>query len=650
MSGAAGSSSGVREPLSASFEMLRRDGTARICRLKTRHGDVETPLLLPVVNPNLLTLSMSEMKSIGAEAIITNGFIIMSDAELRAEAEAKGLHAMLGWDRPIMTDSGAFQTHVYGNEVEISPDGILDFQSKIGSDICTILDLFSEPNDTEIEAKRKVDGTIERAKAAIERCASPDALISCPIQGSLYPQLREMCARELSNLGAAYMPIGGVVPLMESYRFSDLVDVILSSRRGASQSAPLHLFGCGHPMLFPLAVLLGCDVFDSAAYVKYAKMGRILTPEGTIDIEEFEYSSCGCKVCATHTAKELRALPPDERTRALSYHNLWISLMEIERVKQAIVSESIWDYAMTRCRVHPKLYNALHRVLDHYEDLEECEPLYRKTSLMYTGEETRGRPCVVRLRKRIREMYRRPKAKLETFIDEPEKPYLASMRSYIEKYPGVHFSVRTWMGVIPLELDSIYPISQSLIPSWVDRTEDPELEEILKKGHEMSKWTTGDSLKWDELVVKAICDFQFGHACADALLKPPLEFVKSRNTGRIRNVHSNGEHILSLRAEDGYVTLKLAGGRRMLSTGEWRVVANPDAAEFVPSGKNLFCKFVVGCDPQVRPRDEVLIVDEKGSLLAIGQSAMNRREMLSFKRGVAVYTREGTSSKGTSTE
>jgi 7-cyano-7-deazaguanine tRNA-ribosyltransferase len=289
-------------------------------------------------------------------------------------------------------------------------------------------------------------------------------------------------------------------------------------------------------------------------------------------------------------------------------------------------------------------------VLDRCEDLEDCEPLFRKTSLMYTGEEASVRPCVVRLRMRIKEMYRRPKAKLETFIDEPEKPYLASMRSYIDKYPGVHFSVRTWMGPIPLELDSIYPVSQSLIPLWVQNLEDPEFEETLKRGHDASKWAAGDSLNWDELVVKAICDIQFGRACTDALLKPPMEFVKSRKTGRIRNAHSMGEHILSLRAEDGYATLKLAGGRRMLSTGEWRVVANPDAAEFVPSGKNLFCKFVVDCDPQVRPRDEVLIVDEKGSLLAIGQSAMNRSEMLSFKRGVAVYVREGKDSKDTAIE
>lgn len=159
------------------------------------------------------------------------------------------------------------------------------------------------------------------------------------------------------------------------------------------------------------------------------------------------------------------------------------------------------------------------------------------------------------------------------------------------------------------------------------------------------KGKEGSRLDWDALIAKAICDIQFGPECADALLKPPLEFVKSRKTGRIRNVRSAGEHVLSFRAEDGYATLKLAGGRRMLSTDRWKVVANQDAAEFVPKGRNLFCKFVVNCDARVRPRDEVLIVDEKGSLLAVGQSAMNAREMLSFKRGVAVYTRQGTDSK-----
>jgi 7-cyano-7-deazaguanine tRNA-ribosyltransferase len=639
--------------------MIRRDGAARICRLSTKHGTVETPLLMPVVNPNVLTLSTEELREIGADALITNGYIIMNDPELKQRAMEKGLHTMLGWEGPIMTDSGAFQTHVYGDGLHISSEDVLDFQVKIGSDICTILDLFSEPEDTEQMTREKIQGTIERARAAIERYGPSEPLISCPIQGSLIPQLRERCAQELSELGASYMPIGGVVPLMESYRFADLVDVILSSRRGAAPSAPLHLFGCGHPLLFPLAVMLGCDVFDSAAYVKYAKMGRVLTPEGTIDIEEFEYPSCGCKVCATHTSKELRALPQDERTRALSYHNLHVSLMEVERTKQAIASESLWDYAMTRCRSHPKLYEGARRVLEHYEDLEGCEPLYRKTSLMYTGEETHRRPCVVRLRERIKASYRPPDARLECVIDEPDKPYMFSMRSYIEKYPSVHFSAKTWMGTIPLELDSVYPVSQSLIPSWVEEADDAALQKrvgsepgaasrtpagIGEKGKEGSK------LDWDALIAKAICEIQFGPECADELLRLPLEFVKSRKTGRIRNVRSAGEHVLSLRAEDGYATLKLAGGKRMLSTGRWRVVANQDASEFVPKGRNLFCKFVIDCDPQVRPRDEVLIVDEKRSLLAVGQSAMNAREMLSFKRGVAVYVREGTDSNDNSAE
>jgi len=625
------------------FEMIRRDGMARVCKLRTGHGYVETPLLMPVVNPNIQTLPMDELKGMGAQAIITNGYIIMNDPDLSQTALEKGIHAMLGWDGPIMTDSGAFQTHVYGNGINISAEGVVEFQVRIGSDICTILDLFTEPDEPEHLTREKIHVTLERARFAIEKYGNSERLISCPVQGSRYLHLREECARELSEMGATYIPIGGVVPLMEAYRFADLVDVIIASKRGISPSIPVHLFGCGHPILFPLAVLLGCDIFDSAAYVKYAKMNRILTPEGTITVDEWEYSPCGCRVCTEYTPSEIRRLPPEERVHHISYHNLYLSLMEIKRVKQAIASESLWEYTMLRCRSHPNLYEAVRRLQGYYRDMEEYEPLYRKTSVMYTGEETFYRPCVLRLMERIKERYRAPDAKLECIIDEPEKPYMSSMKKYIEKYPSVHFTVKGWMGYIPLELDSIYPVTQSVIPRWAwenkrNASGSSPVDSIQDAGSPQKK--CGSKLEWNTLIARAISDIQFGSVCTDLLLKPPLEFKISKKTGRIRNIISAGEHVLSLRAEDGFATLKLPGAKRIHPTGQWRVVADRDAAEFVARGRNLFCKFVVDCDPQIRPRDEVLIVDEDDALLAVGQSVMNAREMRSFKRGVAVYVRE----------
>ena len=115
---------------------------ARLGKIKTPHGVLETPTLLPVVNPKILTLSMQELAECGAQGIITNSYIIYKNPRLKKKAIAEGIHAMLGWEGPIMTDSGTFQSHVYG-EIDMEPDVILAFQKKMGVDIGTVLDVLT---------------------------------------------------------------------------------------------------------------------------------------------------------------------------------------------------------------------------------------------------------------------------------------------------------------------------------------------------------------------------------------------------------------------------------------------------------------------------------------------------------------------------
>ena len=114
------------------FEINKRDGLARLGKVKTQHGILDTPTLLPVVNPKILTLSMDELKECGAQGLITNSYIIYKNMELKVVAEEKGVHGLLNWDGPVMTDSGTFQSHVYG-EIDMQPDEIMNFQKKIPS-------------------------------------------------------------------------------------------------------------------------------------------------------------------------------------------------------------------------------------------------------------------------------------------------------------------------------------------------------------------------------------------------------------------------------------------------------------------------------------------------------------------------------------
>ncbi len=308
------------------LELLRRDGLARICRFETPHGDLETPVLLPVINPRNITIAPKELnRTFGFKALITNSYIIRNDANLNERARKEGLHSMLDFSGVIMTDSGTFQSHMYG-EVEVNNKDIVNFQKEIGSDIGTVLDIFSEPNWTKGEAASAVDTTIERTDEAVR--LKGNMLLAGVVQGSLFPDLRESCAKRSSELNVDVHPIGGVVPLMEQYRFADLVDVIIASKKGLDPSRPVHLFGAGHPMVFALAALLGCDMFDSASYAKFARDDRFMFPEGTASLVDMRGIHCHCPACSGHDLEEVRSMSTSERTLLIARHNLWISLEE----------------------------------------------------------------------------------------------------------------------------------------------------------------------------------------------------------------------------------------------------------------------------------------------------------------------------------
>jgi 7-cyano-7-deazaguanine tRNA-ribosyltransferase len=143
--------------------------------------------------------------------------------------------------------------------------------------------------------------------------------------------------------------------------------------------------------------------------------------------------------------------------------------------------------------------------------------------------------------------------------------------------------------------------------------------------------------------IAAVADMQFGRGASDALFTGKITIIKSKRTGKIRNIICDGSHVISMRAEDGLFTLKLDGGRRLHKRIPYpllRVVVTDDAVSFIKEGKSVFAKFVSDCDPDLRPFDECLIVNENDTFLAIGRTLLNRNEMLSFRHGMAVKTRE----------
>jgi len=640
------------------FEIKERDAAGRLCKFTTKHGAVTTPNLLPVINPNKMMIPPKEMKKrFGTEILITNSYIIYKDAKLRQQALEKGVHKLIDFNGSIMTDSGTFQSYVYG-DVKLDPLEIVRFQRDIGSDIGTILDIFGTPGQTKEEAEQGIKETIARAKKSV--LEKGEMLLACTVQGSVYPDLREHCAQQLSALDADFFPIGGVVPLMENQRYSDLVRCILAAKRGLAPSKPVHLFGAGHPLIFPLAVALGCDLFDSSAYAKYAYDGRMIFQWGTEKFDDLTELPCCCPVCSKYTASELRELDAKERTLQLALHNLYVSFAEMKTIRAAITGGWLWELVEQRASTNPSLYDAF-RVLrepTHLTWLEHYEPTSKKTALFYTGPQTIHRPTIYRYHTRLFTRYE-PLLKTTVVFPEGTKPYSMfysrEIKNILER-KNVNFVVDSHLGPIPFELDEMYPLAQSVFPDEIDQETREKVQQVADKflkNKTVIRWDECSTIKEEKSLkqnvdldmrrISAVADMQFGRGASQALLNGEITIIKSKRTGKIRNIICDGSHVISMRAEDGLFTLKLDGGRRLhigLKHPLLRVVVTNDAVPFVKEGKSVFAKFVKDCDPDLRPFDECLIVNENDTLLAIGRILLNRDEMLTFHHGMAVKTRE----------
>ena len=176
---------------------------------------------------NILTIEQVEMwDKYGIQALITNSYIIWKHDDLRTEAQRNGVHQLLDFPGVVMTDSGTFQSYVYG-DVEVGIDEIVTFQRSIGVDIATMLDVFSCPDMNEEEVELAVRETAARAGTSIE--AAEDTMLNGPIQGGSSRSLRNISAQLMGAHPFAVHPIGGIVPVMEQQRYKAYAKIMLST-------------------------------------------------------------------------------------------------------------------------------------------------------------------------------------------------------------------------------------------------------------------------------------------------------------------------------------------------------------------------------------------------------------------------------------
>ena len=497
------------------FEVTQRDGRARLGKLHTHHGVLETPALLPVVNPNIRTVEPREMwDKYGIQALITNSYIMWKHEDLRTIAQNKGVHNLLDFPGVVMTDSGTFQSYVYG-DVEVGVDEIVAFQRSIGVDIATMLDVFSRPDMNATEVEEAVRETEARAAQSLE--AAGDTMLNGPVQGGVFRELRHISAQLMGSHPFAVHPIGGIVPVMEQQRYKEYAKIMMASLPLLPPNRPVHMFGCGHPMLFPMSIALGADLFDSAAYALFARDGRLLTPWGTERIDELVDWPLLMPCVAHQTPEQVRSMKTKEREHLLAKYNLEVTLSELARCKQAVRDGRIWQLVEQRSHQHPALREAFlwlttapsfernlrperfYTDRDAARDIDRDRGMWedawdwvvwsqqtpRSGGIQWGGDDTFSRPHIAKAR---RTLHMRWEGSGETKqaivfhgIRGPFRDRINDVLEWLDHHhPTLQPLILTSLGLIPASLEDLNPFAHLDAPAWVLRHE-PETAWIQRE-------------------------------------------------------------------------------------------------------------------------------------------------------------------------
>lgn len=566
-----------------SFLIRARDASARLGTFRTKSGLLDLPAFFPVYNPNKPVIPAEEiLRDFKIRQIITNSYIIYRNPELRSKVLEEGLHDALGFDGIIMTDSGAYQLYRYGR-VDVSNLDIVRFQHRIGSDIGSIIDV---PMSAHISYQEAVRGVNETIKHARELENIKDELTGTiwlgTVQGSIYHDLLALCAREISSIDFGYFGAGSLKVALEKYEYNIQAEYLIRVRELLPSGKPLHFWGIGHPSTFAFFVALGADSFDSAAYALFAEDGRYMTIEGTMYLKDLEEFPCDCPECSRYTPKEVKSMPQEEIMRFLARHNLHVCVREIKKVREAIRGGWLWELVQMRARYHPKLLEALIFTFKHFKDeLEKREPFSKKSGLFYSGEETKERPEVYRAKKMLRRVIKVKRFFSTVLYDQ-----------------------------VPIGLRYTYPFGQTHVPGEAEPEEEPTDEELISH----------------------ILQYQFGPEAVNAFENPIV--IRSKSTGMPRQVFDGEERVGMIRHYDGMFVPSLEGARklvRVLPYPRSRVVIKRRFAETVARGTTVFTHFIEDIDPEIRPYQEVIAVDDSDSVLAVGKTILSGLEVEEFE-------------------
>jgi len=485
------------------FEITKCDLAGRIGILHTTHGKIETPAFVPVIHPVNQTIPTKKIREMGFDLVITNAYITRN--RYGDDAIKQGIHKIIDFDGAVMTDSGGYQVLEYG-DVDVSPVDMAKYENDIRTDFAIPLDKPTGYGLPKNKAKSFVEHTLKVSKQTLKTQTKDGPIWIGPIQGGEHMDLVRKSSKALVDFGFNMLALGSPVEFMESYEYKLLAEMIISAKKQIPSSLPLHLFGAGHPLTIPLAVALGCDTFDSASYILYAKHDRYIAEDRTKHLSKIPRFSCLCEVCSKYNPKELLLLNKDEKTNKIALHNLYAIKSEVDRVKEAIHEGRLWEYVIKKARAHPKLYEAIDVFEKNPDYFVKSTPKFKDSAIFLFSRIDQFRPEIISYHNIVRK-FRSKKKTIVISADALRKPfYLSSEYSTLRKKFANPESIQfcqynPFLGLIPLEISDIFPSAHNVTARIKYNPEEfPVFSKTWKIFFEKNQFTTLYCDKKDEFL------------------------------------------------------------------------------------------------------------------------------------------------------
>ena len=350
--------------MAINFTITAKYGKARAGKLQTRRGSIETPVFMPVgTQGTVKAMTPEELEEIGIDIILGNTYHLYLRPGTEVISSAGGLHELMHWQRPILTDSGGFQvfslstfrkiaeegvtfrSHIDGSTHFFSPEKAVEVQNILGSDIIMPLDHVVPYPATFEETRRAMERTVRWA----DRCksyhknAETQALFAIA-QGGTYENLREKCCRELVSMDFPGYAIGGLSVGEPKETMYHLLDVSIPL---LPEDKPRYLMGVGSADALLEGVLRGVDLFDCVLPTRIARNGRVMVPQGYLNLRNAKFArdmrpidpKCTCYVCRNYSRAYIRHLIKANEIlglRLTTYHNLHFLKDFMAKIRHAI--------------------------------------------------------------------------------------------------------------------------------------------------------------------------------------------------------------------------------------------------------------------------------------------------------------------------